>query len=225
MAAGPTSDLQGNDLDLELGRVPSVPELAGLMTRRAMRQDGLDPDDPAHVAQHERDLDLARGRRAVEELARRGVELGTPDEEELVELGQAYAPVELAVILDRIRDEHSPTRHHDGDWFCPCLACYRRRSDFHAGHHHAANESCPHEPPRDWDPDQVQVPNPALDQVQDGARDALSNTPEHIEMGNSDNTDQGQPGYVVREQQRNHVRNVTNGQIRDQDDDGAWSPI
>jgi hypothetical protein len=164
-----------------------VPELAGLMTRHAMRQNDLDPDDPAHVAQHERDLDLARGRRAVVELARHGVELGTPDEEELVDLGRAYAPVELREILARIVEERSPTRHRpERGWSCSCPKCYQRREDWHSSHpqKHAANETCPYDPPDlPPDPAQDQDQTPRMETDKDGARAYTTITPDILGSG------------------------------------------
>jgi hypothetical protein len=200
----------------------TAPELAGAMTRHAMRQAGLDPDDPAHVAQHERDLDLARGRRAVEELARRGVELGTPDEEELVDLGRAYAPVELAQILDQIQAEgEERTRRCIADQQRHWAWCEER------GHRHAANETCDYfdhyrGQGDQGDPGQVQVldPNPARTAPERGTTES----PNILGSGNSDNTDQGQAGSYARAQRRGHVRNGKIDHLRDDDGDN-WSPM
>jgi hypothetical protein len=76
----------------------------------------------------------------------------------------------------------------------------------------------------DRDPvqDQHQTPHPETDE--DDARVYTTITPDIPESEETDSTGAGEPGSHSRAQYRSNARNVTNDQIRDQEDDD-WSPM
>jgi hypothetical protein len=76
----------------------------------------------------------------------------------------------------------------------------------------------------DRDPAQDQLQTPRTEEDIDGARAYTTITPEIPESGKTGSTGAGEGRSHSREQDRSDVGNVTNDQIRDQEDDD-WSPM
>jgi hypothetical protein len=184
-----------------------VPELAEILRDRQRHLQGQDPDPDAGAR--------ARGLQAVAEFRDRGLDLGQPDDHELVELGRSALEMDLALLLEGMKEQNLATRRmleaqaqakgHDPD---------PDQGEVEGGSSEAYRTPVrSKQQPHSSDPDQ------GRDKVGQAGPEAEHPFPPKMrEPVEHDGQDQGHTDHVSRVVPQNGARNVSNVP----DDDHDW---